>query len=351
MGIIISLIALGIVIFVHEMGHLIAAKKSGVGVHEFAIGMGPRLFGKQIGETTYSIRALPFGGFVKLAGLDSEPDVEIPESLKFQNKPMPNRMITIAAGSIFNILFGFLLFLGIFSLIGVPQMTNTVNRVMADSPAAKVGIQSGDKIVSINSVKVANPQKDIIGTIQKHKGVAVTLVIKRDDQTVTKIITPQANPQQPNHGMIGVVLGQSNHRYSPLGALEKGIETTWTSMKMSLVGFKQLFTGAAKLKDMAGPIGIIQIASFEFHDNIVGFFYFMATISIGLGVINLLPIPVLDGGHFMFLILESIRGKRLSEKTEGIITNVAVVLLISFMVIIVVNDLMQWPHRLNFLSK
>lgn len=351
MGILISLIALGIVIFVHEMGHLLAAKKSGVGVHEFAVGMGPRLISKQWGETLYSIRAFPFGGFVKLAGLDGDAESEVPENLKFQNKPMPNRMITIAAGSIFNITFGFLLFLAIFSLFGVPEMNTKIDRIVSNSPAAQANLKRGDQIVAIDAVKVANPQKDIIEYIQKHKGEAVTLWLKRDQTTFSVSITPISNPQMPSKGMVGIVLGQSTHRYSPLIALEKGAATTWKSMKTSLVGFKQLFTGAAKLKDMAGPIGIIQIASFELHDNLVGFFYFMATISIGLGVINMLPIPVLDGGHFLFLIIETLRGKPLNEKTETIITNIAVVILISFMVIIVINDLIQWPHRLNFLSK
>ncbi len=351
MGIIISLLALGIVIFVHEMGHLIAAKKSGVGVHEFAVGMGPRIASKKWGETTYSLRAFPFGGFVKLAGLDNEPNEEIPDSLKFQNKPMLNRMITIAAGSFFNIVFGFLLFIGIFCLIGVPQMNNTISKVMVGSPAASAGLKSGDQIVAIESIPVHTPKKDIIETIQKHKDEPITIWIKRDGDTFSKIITPVENPQLAGKGMIGVVMGQSTHRYSPIAAIGKGAQTTWLSMKMSLMGFKQLFTGAAKLKDMAGPIGIIQIASFEFHDNLVGFFFFMATISIGLGVINMMPFPVLDGGHFTFLILETLRGKPLNEKTETIITNIAVVLLISFMAIIVVNDLIQWPNRLNFLSK
>ena len=165
MEILITILALGLVVFIHELGHMWWAKKCGVGVPEFSIGLGPKLISKQRGETLYVLRLLPFGGFVKLNGLDDDNEKEVPEETKFQNKTILQRLIVICAGSFNNIVTGYLIYILLFLFWGIPQLTSVITSISDDSPAQKAGLQTGDQVMSINEKMVENVQEDMIKLI------------------------------------------------------------------------------------------------------------------------------------------------------------------------------------------
>ncbi len=348
LGIVIALFGLSIVVFVHELGHMLVAKRAGIGVLEFSVGMGPKLFSRRRKETIYSIRLLPFGGFVRLAGMDDEDGDEVPPEKNYYAKPLRSRLATIAAGSVFNIVFGFLLFSVLYMFMGVPTLNNRIDMVKPDSPAMKAGLLAGDAIIEVNGHAVTHPQDDIITQIHRSGGQPLVLTFQRAGQTISTNLIPQI---KGGKGIIGVQLGVSYHRYSPIKAVYYGGLATIDKIKLVFVSIKMLLAHEAGLKDLAGPVGIIQLTSFELQRGLVNFIGIMALISISLGVANLFPFPVLDGGHILFLAIEAVRGKRLSKKTETFIYNVSAAILIGLMVIIVVNDVLNWQGRVNLLNQ
>ncbi|MFT5170664.1 MAG: regulator of sigma E protease [Candidatus Marinamargulisbacteria bacterium] len=351
MGILITLLALGMVIFIHELGHMYVAKKVGVGVIEFSIGMGPRVFSKKWGETLYCFRVFPLGGFVKLAGLDdtTDEDESFPEEKHFQTKSVWKRSAIIVAGSVMNLVLGFLIFVTIYSLIGVPTVTPTIQKVLEGSPAANAGLISGDRILSVNNLTVEDTQKDMITTINDNLGKSLAFKYERSGQNFDVSIVPTAG-EGKKVGLIGVVLVSETVRFGPIKAVGLSFQATGKYMGMVFKSLKMLVTGEASLKEMAGPIGIVQFASFELDRGFLNFLEIISMISISLGVINMFPFPVLDGGHLMFLMLEFFRKKPMNKKWEIIINNVGAACLIMVMILIVFNDIGLWKDRVVFLK-
>ncbi len=348
-AIIITLIALGIVIFVHELGHMLIAKASGIGVLEFSIGMGPKVFSKKIKETTYSLRAFPVGGFVSVAGLDTDKKETIPDEINYYKKPFLNRFFTIASGSLVNILFGFLIFLVIFSLLGVPQATTTIDKIMPNSPAEKAGLVAGDKIIKINSNKINKIEKDFIPVIQHSGNKVLTIEIIRNSEPLILKVIPEIKHKKL--GRIGIYFETKITHFNPISAFSYSIIETGKTIKLVFVSLWMLVRGEVSLNEMAGPIGIIQLASFQLNRGLLYFLNIMAIISISLGVINLFPFPILDGGHLVLLCLEFIMKKPLNQKIESIINNTGAVVLISLMILIIINDIFNWSSRVQLLQK
>jgi regulator of sigma E protease len=345
MGFFITFLALGIVIFIHELGHLLAAKRSGIGVYEFSIGMGPKIYSFKSNETEYSLRILPFGGFVKLVGMDDKEDATIDPNQNFHEKPISKRFLTIAAGSIMNILLGFIIFIIIAFFVGTATPTNQIKTVFPNTPAAEAGLIANDKIVMINN----NIIKDLIKTINKSPNIPLIFTIERDAKQFNITITPKPKKDQKT-GIIGISFETETHKANIFTAISFGAKETIRQTKQVFITLSMLVKGSVNFKDMAGPIGIIQIASTLFNKGIVNFLNIMAIISISLGVINLMPFPVLDGGHIAFLGIEFLRKKKLNEKTETIINNTGAAILISLMVLIVINDILNWKERMLFLK-
>lgn len=350
MNTIITLFALGIVIFIHELGHLLAAKRAGIGVYEFAIGMGPKVFGKEVNGTLYSLRAFPFGGFVKLAGMDDENEEKIAPELSYKNKSIFDRGLTIAAGAIMNILLGLTIFILIFSIMGVPIPSSQVQAIFPDSPAAEVGLKVGDKITQINGASITDITQDLIPKIQSATGTSITLTINRAGASQTLSITPIESTQSPGTGVIGVQFASKSTRFNPIKAMGLGVLETVSTIKQVFFSLSILIRGEANMGDLAGPVGIIQVASFQLDRGILSFLSWMAVISISLGVVNLFPFPVLDGGHLVFLIVEAIRKKPLKPIIEERINKAGAILLISLMVIIIFNDIVNWKDRVELLK-
>jgi regulator of sigma E protease len=345
MGILITIFALGVVIFIHELGHLLVAKLSGVGVYEFSIGMGPKIFSIKSKETNYSLRFLPFGGFVKLYGMDDEESQEIDPQKDFHKKPLLKRLATIAAGSVMNILLGLGLFILLAMAIGVFEPSNVIEKVLPGTPAAKVGLLPGDAIFLADYPQTTN----IIPIINQSEGKTLKLKVLRDNNEFALNVIPETNDKS-NQAMIGIQLKVNNKKLSFLGSIKYGFKSTLFQVKQTLITLGMLVRGKLSLKNMAGPIGIVQVASNLFYQGFVSFINIFAIISVSLGVINLFPFPVLDGGYLVLLLVEAIRGKRLSEKIETIINNTGMAVLVSLMIIIVTNDILHWKQRMIYLK-
>ncbi|MGE4169232.1 MAG: RIP metalloprotease RseP [Candidatus Margulisiibacteriota bacterium] len=351
MSILITILALAFVILIHEFGHMIVAKRAGVGVYEFSLGMGPKIFGKTIGGTLYTLRLLPLGGFVKLAGMDDEQsDSPPPAELNFYNKSWGRRFSVIAAGPVFNILLGFFIFVGIYTLMGVPHTQPVLHKIAQDSPAMKGGLLPGDRILTVNEIPVRSVEDDLIPAIHNSTHLPLVFELKRGADILNITVIPEAL-DGGKQGLIGVVFETQWERLSPLAALSASIDATEHNVGLVFKSLTMLITGKAGLKELAGPVGIVQITSYQLQRSIAAFFGMVAMISISLGVANLLPIPVLDGGHILFLIIEALRKKPLNKLWENRINTAAYVVLMALMALIVINDVVNWSSRIALLKK
>jgi len=352
MSIFITLMALSFVVFIHELGHMLLALRAGVGVYEFAIGMGPKVISKEYKGILFSFRILPIGGFVKLAGMDDDPhEAKVSPKDDFNNKSILDRMSVIIAGPVFNVILGFLAYLLIFSIIGTPKPIAEFEQIFPDSAAATAGIQPGDSIILLEGEPVENVMDDFVKVVHGSLGKELELTLQRSGENYTVRVIPEPSSQNKDIGVIGVKLAEENMRVGLGASIGGAWNATVNSVSMVFISFKWLFTGKAQFSDMAGPVGLIQFASFSLDRGVYQFFSLMAMISISLGVINLFPFPVLDGGHLLLLLIEWIRGKRLSERVEAIITNVGTVVLISLMVLILFNDIVHLEYRSELLNK
>ena len=319
---IIAIIVFVVIVLAHEFGHFIIAKLSGVKVEEFAIGMGPKLVGSKKGETLYSLRLIPIGGFCKLTGEDGESD----DSRAFNKKPIFTRIAVIFFGPLMNFLLAAL----IFSLIII--QTPIINEVIEGKPAHDAGILKGDKIIEINGNKIEK-WDEVKLLISNSTDKPLKIVLERRNSIKEINIMPVV--ENANEGpIIGI---KPSLKVSGL-SLKQGISTTF-EVSYSMVDFLiKLFTGKASTEEVSGPVGI-----FIFINEAakVGFLYvlnLMAFLSLNLGIINLLPIPALDGGRLMFLIVELIRRKPLEAEKEGFINFVGFVMLMVLAVIIAYRD-------------
>ncbi len=346
MSFIITFLALSFVIFIHELGHLLAAKRSNIGVYEFAIGMGPKIASLRFGETDYTLRLFPVGGFVKLAGMDDpQSDThQFEENRSINAASKWNRFLTISAGSIANVLLGFTIFVVIYSLLGVNQPTTTIRSFSESSPAKIAGLKIGDAVMAINNISVKTGT-DVINNLQSHPtGQPITLSVKRGVDTIQLNLIPKLAGDRK---IIGVLFETSKtpKRVDPATAIQLGTIATIDNIGLTFVSLKRLVSGEVKPDQMTGIVGIVQIASFGFKQGLANFLSFMAMISISLGIFNLLPLPALDGGHLVLLGLEKLRGRPLNPKWEARVSNVGFAFLIGLMVIILFNDLKQWSAR------
>ncbi len=346
---IIVFIVFGVLILIHEAGHLFAAKKAGIAVEVFSLGMGKRLFGIRIKETDYRVSLIPFGGYCKMAGDDPGEVQGKPDEIG--SKPVGHRFWVMAAGSITNYVFACLLFSIIF-MIGVPTLSSTVGRVLDGYPAEKAGIRQGDEIVAINGLKTTD-WEDILGAIKKGsvEGASLRIDIRRGNRSMSLTVEPDISQVTNVFGqtifrpMIGIGPANKvlNVSYGPLEAVYQGGKKLLQITGMTYRMMWLLITGGIPVKgSLSGPIGIAFFIKQAASMGIVPLLVIMAHISMALAIFNLLPFPVLDGGHIVFLFIEKLRRRPLGARTQDIITNVAFVLLISFAVFVSWQDVMRF---------
>lgn len=417
------IIIFGSLVFFHELGHFLFAKRAGILVREFAIGMGPKIFGLQKGETIYTLRLLPIGGYVRMAGedLDSvelqpgyrvalvtdendvvqkiilnqsennlQPNVifmEVeradlnkelwiegydeddedeypsvrryqvardavvvekgnetliaPYDRQFDSKSLGHRFMTIFAGPLFNFILAFFIFLALGLLQGIPTNEPIISEVADEGPAIAAGMQAGDKVVEINGESVAD-WATLSSIIQSSPGKELQIVVERDGGQYPLTITPSTVEQDGKEfGQIGIYYS-TPYEKNPIQAIPYAGEQvySWTAAILNALG--NLITGQFKLDDLSGPVGIYKYTETVATYGIFTLMSWAGMLSINLGLMNLLPLPALDGGRLLFFILEALRGKPINREKEGMVHFVGIVLLMILMVVVTWNDIQKF---------
>jgi regulator of sigma E protease len=447
------IIALGVLIFIHELGHFLVAKGTGVGVERFSLGFGPRLWAFRRGETEYCLSLVPLGGYVKMVGEEAHgeeaihpetatsPAVRADLSKSFALKSLWVRALIVFAGPAMNMVLAAIIFTGIFAIVGIPVYPPTVGRVLPDSPAAGAGLQPGDRVVVLDGRPVRHwgqlddavsraegrplaltierggqrrevrvtprrlpsktpfgeatevwslgvgpylapvvgevkagmpaaeaglrPRDRIVGLdgqpirtwdemaeiISKRPGEPMRLTVERDGQTLEIAVTPQAVTEKDPLGnevkVARIGIGQSSPQtYERLGlgeALARGVQRTWDVTVLTLVSFWKLLTGVIPASNIGGPLQIGMAAGQAAQEGLVPYAFLVAVISINLAILNLLPVPMLDGGHLLFFAIEGIMGRALSVRKREIAQQIGLALLLLLMVFAIGNDILRLP--------
>ncbi len=347
-SIVAAVIVLGLLILVHELGHFLVAKRTGVGVLKFSIGFGPKLVGRRVGGTEYVISAVPLGGFVKMVGEDPEEEVrEADRQVAFQCQSIWKRMAIVLAGPGTNLLFAFVAFSLVFMVYGarVPSDAAKVGGIIDAMPAAKAGLMNGDVITAVDGAPIDKWER-LSEAIRSSGGKPLTLTILRQGATITAQVTPEAKPDKNLFGetlgtayVIGIERGFDQERVGAVKAIGMGAQQTAWWIETLTVSVAKMFQGKIPAKDIGGPILIVQAAGQQARLGIEYFLHFMAVISVNLGVLNLLPIPVLDGGHLVFFAAEAIMRRPLDIRHREIAQQVGLVLLIALMAFAFYNDI------------
>ncbi len=340
-------IVLGVLIFAHEFGHFLLAKLMGVGVEKFSLGFGPKIVGKKIGMTEYMISSIPLGGYVKMVG--EEPDTKLDDSLiplSFSHKGLLKRSLIVLAGPAFNLLLSVVIFFVFFQVAGLPIMKPEVGEVQEGMPAYESGMRAGDSIVSINGTPVSR-WDELASLIKQSGGRPLQIEILRDNERISLRITPKLVSSQNLFGeqtekyLIGITASGafSVERLNPFQAVAEGVYQTWQIAKLTVVAIGKVISGTVSAKTLAGPIMIAQLAGQQAKAGIINLIFFIALLSVNLGIINLLPIPVLDGGHLMFFIIEAITRKPVNIKMREVAQQVGVFILVLLMIFVFYNDI------------
>ena len=416
------IIIFGSLVFFHELGHFIFAKRAGIMVREFAIGMGPKIFSMTKGETLYTIRLLPIGGYVRMAGedfdtvelqpgyrvalvtnednvvekiilnqnnhhpnvvfleveradlnkelwiegYDEDDDSEEPRVVRYQvsrtavivengqetiiapydrqfdSKTVGQRSMAIFAGPLFNFILAFFIFLLIGLLQGIPTYEPVITQVTDDGPAMAAGMQDGDHVKSINGTAITTWQ-ELSEAISTNPGNRLEFVVERDGQTVPLSITPKTveTEEGAQVGQIGV-LYETPYEKAPLQVISHAAENTytWTVQIVKMLG--KLVTGQFSIDDLSGPVGIYKETEKVAEFGIYMLMHWAAVLSINLGIMNLLPLPALDGGRLLFFGFEAVRGRPVNREKEGLIHFVGIVLLMILMVVVTWNDIQRF---------
>lgn len=346
-------VVLGILIFVHELGHFLFAKLFKVRVLKFSLGFGPKMFGKTIGDTEYLISAFPLGGYVKMFGEnpDEQEGASGDSEASFAHKKVWQRFLIVFAGPLFNLLFTLGLFFVIFLFVGLPDSRDTtrIGQVNPDSPAAVAGVLVDDIILSING-ELTEKWMDVLNMVKDSGGEELVFYMARGSEEIKLLVTPKSLPVKNIFGeeveerfMIGIVKADELF-YSPTGlsgAFTAACSQTWLYISLTAIGFVKLAQQVVPVSELGGPILIAQIAGKQMQAGWMNYLFFMGLLSVNLGILNLLPIPVLDGGHLMFLSLEAIRRKPLSEKMQIVAQQVGIAFLGVAMIFVFYNDLLR----------
>ncbi len=344
-------VVLGILIFVHELGHFIAARLLGVGVTKFSLGFGPRIAGFCWNKTQYMISAIPLGGYVKLVG-ESE-DEEVPEEdlpFSFSEKPVWARMVIVAAGPFFNLLSAVLIFFAIFSTTGLIELLPVVGGVEKGGPAMAAGLQKGDTILSVDGKKV-EAWHELSDLIAESGGRKISIEVMRDGKRLMLQVQPEKKTITTPDGenitryMIGISADESAFRtirLSLLDAAAESISRTWLVARMTVSGIAGVVSGELSPKNVGGPLFIAEVAGKQARAGLLPLASFIAVISISLGLLNLLPIPVLDGGHLMFFAIEAVTRKPVSMRVREAAQQVGIVILLFLMALAFYNDITRF---------
>ena len=342
MTLIYFILILGVIILIHEFGHFIFAKKAGIYVYEFSIGMGPRIFKwtRKNDETEYSIRLIPIGGFVQMAGEEIEDDPEVPKDKKFSAKTFGQKFMTVIAGIMNNFLLAIFLYFIIALFTGAPQNKAIVGEISKDYPAYTSGLQTGDRILKLNG-KDASTYDTLALQLQVNTGEDITLEVERDGKNIEVELTPKKVKEN----------GEGIYRYGFaitdkvetgfFASLKYAFSKTFSLIHQMILIIGYLITGNLGINALSGPVGIFGIVGTAADAGIWSVLSLIALLSVNVGFINLLPIPAFDGGRLIFIIIEKIKGKPVDPKLENTIHAVGLFLLMALMLLITYNDIIR----------
>lgn len=347
------IIALGILIFVHEFGHFIVARKLGVGVTKFSFGFGPKLFGVQRGETEYLVSAVPLGGYVKLVG-EGEGEEVPPEQAgrSFSAKPTWVKMAIVAAGPAGNLIFAVFVFWLVF-LGGVPSSTTKIGEVIEGAPAARAGLSKGDVVLRIDDVAVQS-WEELAGRISKGTpGKPIRFTVLRDGKETVISVAPEMREgrnvfgEKVSEPKVGIApSGEVVHKeIGPGGAFLLGLKETRDLIYLTATTLVKLLMGVLPPETLGGPILIAQVAGEQARQGTKQYAFILGVLSVNLGILNLLPIPILDGGHLVFFTIEGILRRPLSRQAREMAQRVGLALLLALMVLVFYNDIMRLITR------
>ncbi len=346
------IITLGVLIFVHEFGHFLFAKLFKVKVLTFSLGFGPKLFGKKFGETDYIVSALPLGGYVRMVG-QGEDEFSVPEEEKdraFVHKPVWQRFLIILAGPVFNLLLPVLLFFIVYMSIGVPVYVDntTIGTIGSGSPAEISGLKVDDQIISINGTKTEK-WKDVSTLVKESGGQPLRIEIVRDGAGQIIEVQPQIEPVKDEYGkeiekryLLGIVMKTHYRDATVLEAFKLGCLNTYRFVEYTVTVVKKLITRDVPASEMGGVLMIAKMAGDQMQAGILDFISFLGVLSINLGILNLLPIPVLDGGHLVFLTYETVMRRPMSERVLVVAQQIGMALLITLMIFAFYNDIIRF---------
>lgn len=346
-----AIIGLGLLIVFHEFGHFIVAKMCGVGVITFSVGFGPKLWVKKKGETEYALSAFPLGGYVKMVGEDPDEDVsQVDLEKSFARKNLIKRIAIVAAGPGFNLLLAVFLLMLVFVFYGVPVMSTQVSGVESGSPSERAGIIKGDRIVAIDGRPVSG-WDELSGGIKSSGGKSLNLQIRRGDEIVNVTVQPIIKEgrnifgERKDDWMIGIGSQVTIEKGQPGLAIVKAVYQTYDYSKLTLLAFYKMLVGEVSPRNIGGPILIAQMAGQQAQEGVGSFLAFLAVLSINLGVLNLLPVPVLDGGHLLFFLVEAVIRKPVSVKVREMAQQVGICLLALLMVYAFYNDIVRFFEK------
>lgn len=368
MSILVSILIFGMIVFIHELGHFLFARRAGILVEEFAIGMGPQIVGKKSGDTNYSIRAIPFGGYCKMLGEDgtayedkddqgiegdSNEDVTSKgvDQRAFSEKTVGQRFAVIFGGPLFNFILAFVFALIYLSIVG--GTSRTIAEVPEEYPAYEAGIRSGDVLVGYNGKGIISAS-ELRLYINNERPEVAEITVKRDVDGKTERLTYNIEPAETENGLLIIGINfKVENMSNPLLLIKSAVVEIVYWIRIVIYSLGMLMTGGVSGDDIAGPVGLVGAISTGYNESVqYGFKTLMATLSFyiillssNLGVMNLLPIPALDGGRLVFLAIEAVRGKPIDPDKEGRVHFIGYVLLMGLMVLVLFNDISKVFQR------
>lgn len=350
------LIVLTIVVFIHELGHFLVARKFGVRILTFSIGFGKELFGfTDKLSTRWSVSPIPLGGYVKMYGdadSSSHPDYQKLTKLSkkdklqtFYYKPLWQKSLIVAAGPIANFILSFVIFTTIFAINGIRVAEPIISEVLTDSPAAIAGLQAGDRIITANEINISS-FSDLEQIIATHLQQRINLKILRDDKNIDVFVVPELievdDPLGNKAKLVRIGIKSSVISHQRLGmfeSLKKGAYEIYRVSVLTLDAIGDMILGKRGTEELGGPIKIAQFSNNFFQQGVLAFFYFIALISANLGLFNLLPIPILDGGHLLFYLVRAISNEKISVAFEKFAFKIGVVIITFLLILTTYNDL------------
>lgn len=344
MTLLLFIIILGVIILIHEGGHFFFAKKLGVHVYEFAIGMGPKIWSRKSkkDETVYSIRLIPIGGFVSLAGEEAEDDKSVPKHKKLQAKKPWQRFLIMFFGPGFNFLSAILLLFAIGLIWGAPNMDPILSEVTEGSRAYQAGLREEDRILEVNGHSISTIDDiSLYITIDSHKKATEFKVEQKDGDIEIIRVTPEKMEEDDVITYRYGINLSGEKEYGIFPALEYMVRKTGSLFKQMFKTVEYLFTGTIRINQLSGPVGIYSIVGEQSKGGIANILYLIAFLSINVGFINLLPIPAFDGGHILFIIIEKIKGSPVKPETENMIHTIGLFLLLALMLYITFQDIVR----------